>query len=45
MQIAANSPWWSGLICLYGRQDIDWEYVETDLDWWAVRFIVLNIQN
>ncbi|MBA7637560.1 hypothetical protein ES703_45205 [subsurface metagenome] len=45
MEIKDYSPWWHGLICLFGQQDVHWEYVETDLDWWAVRFIVLNIQN
>jgi len=45
MIITANSSWWYGLICLLGEENVDWEYMETDLDWWAVRFIVLNIQN
>jgi len=45
LEITAESRWWYGLICLFGQQDIDWEYFETDKDWWAVRFIALNIQN
>ena len=45
MQITSHSPWWYGLICLFGEEGLDWEYTETDLQWWAVRFIALNIQN
>jgi len=45
MEITAHSPWWYGLICLHGEENVDWEYLETDLDWWAVHFVALNIQN
>ncbi len=43
--ISSSSPWWYGLICLYGVQDTDWEYLESDPEWWEVRFIALSIQN
>lgn len=45
MNIGPYSPWFYGLICLFGEQDADWEYYETDPNWWAVRFIALNIFN
>ncbi|MBA7537388.1 hypothetical protein ES705_29655 [subsurface metagenome] len=45
MEIAPASRWWYGLICLYGEENLDWEYLETDLDWWSVRIIALNLQN
>ncbi|MBA7571997.1 hypothetical protein ES708_13771 [subsurface metagenome] len=45
MRISQHSTWWYGLICIFGKENVHWEYLETDLDWWAVRFIALNIQN
>ncbi|MBA7588154.1 hypothetical protein ES708_30204 [subsurface metagenome] len=26
-----------GIICLIGEEDRDWEYYETDPDWWTLR--------
>jgi len=43
--ITDDSPWWHGLICLYGELNVHWEYIETDPVWWQVRFIGLNLQN
>lgn len=43
--ILPTSPWWYGLIVLYGQQNHDWEYYPTDIDWWTVHFYALNIQN
>ena len=45
MQTTPFSPRFYGFICLLGKENVDWWYMEDDLDWWAVRFIVLNIQN
>ncbi|MBA7608640.1 hypothetical protein ES703_15819 [subsurface metagenome] len=28
---------WYGVIVLFGEQDKDWEYIETDEDWWTVK--------
>lgn len=45
MEITNDRPWFNALRCLFGQEGVDWEYMETDPNWWAVRFIALNIHN
>lgn len=45
IEISPYSPWWQGLICLYGRENVHWEYLETDAEWWELHIIANNMQN
>lgn len=37
--------WFTGFCCLVGEEDRDWEFIESDPNWWEIYFWGNSLQN